>query len=202
MMSALRAAVVGRPSLVVDVSNLRRRQLMELNREPGGIVLVSTHKSFNARAKMGDLPPFAVGTRWLVLCVPHVREDGHVHRSHFDGELFRHRRATSPVRLHYEGRKKCSISEGKRRTSREHRWCEIDDHAIFELSRRLGADVASNDRALGRDVTHGVGHPPSAAMDRLMTHTRITVLQWTPSGWARAGYENAQKNRRSIIKGK
>ena len=174
-------------TVIVDVSNITEKQMRSLLDEGMQPVLVSTQKTFNYKEATDKLPRSILGTAWFVLRVPHVRDDGRIRTSAYDGRRFRHmepRKSSPHVRYHHNS--KCSISDEKRRlltSNPTHGNCELDDVVIAELASLTGLPVATNDRELQKIVVDGRAPSIHRAMRVLMGSTTLTKLTRTKRGW-------------------
>ena len=170
---------------IVDISNLRPQQVARLS---GKFVLISTHKSYNYLHGTDKLPQVALGTKWIVLCIPHEKETRtHMSRFNRNSRRFVRRRHTSPVRLQYHPGSKCSIGNKRHSTPRAHSWCEVDDLIMAHLSVSFEMDLITNDRELRDFVRHRHPPPINSRMRDLMAHTKVTTLVLTSGGWEPAG---------------
>ena len=161
--------------VLVDVSNFTQSQLFQLLGDFTSPLLVSTHKSFNA--KRGNL--FGGGTYWLVLRTP-LESEGRTERAVFDKKRqeFVRKASDSPVRVRYRRksrRSECSIICSTTSASPyKHTNCEIDDNVLAYLSRELDIPLATHDKELGRRVRTHITF--SKDMLRLMKYTTMTLL--------------------------
>lgn len=183
----IKAEIPRTTTLLVDVSNVTDEQMQSILKEGYVPTLLSTQKSFNYKSNRGLLPSVPPGTKWVVLRVPHSRDDGHTHTTDFDGtrQVFQSRRArTASPRLRYLSNSNCTIdsADGKSLTKPQHSSCEIDDITLAHLSRTLSIPVATNDRGLHRSLRSPIRIPP--AMKVLMNATEWTVLTKTKRGWS------------------
>lgn len=176
-------------SLIVDISNVTDKQLSYVRHITP--VLISTHKSFNYKHQTKKLPVLPNGTRWVVLTVPHKRDDGHTHKSTFDSYAgkFVAKRKVSPVRLSYHSNSKCSIERSTRHrtktdTNKAHSWCEIDDLVIAQLCHTFDLPALTNDQGLRKMIERGERPRIPTEMRELMRHTGIRVLRCVDGRWS------------------
>lgn len=174
-------------TLLVDVSNVTHEQMESILKAGYVPTLLSTQKSFNYQSRRGVLPPVPPGTKWIVLRVPHARDDGRTHTTHFDvtRQIFEARRSkTASPRLRYLPESNCTIdsADGRPLTKPQHSSCEIDDLTLAHLSHALSIPVATNDRGLHRNLQSP--KPIPRAMKVLMNATAWTVLTKTKRGWS------------------
>lgn len=174
---------------LVDISNVRDRQLDNVYAQGRVPVLLSTQKTFDFRVGTKAMPRVAPGTHWIVLLVPHERSNGDdvAHIPTFNAS--KQRFVSSPLhgspRLRYHANSKCAVvdAHGHEVGGRVHASCEIDDRTALHVARILGLPLLTNDRALEREAG-GIDEvaPPPPSMQLLMRHTRIAVLVHEGSG--------------------
>lgn len=147
---------------ILDISNLKDYQIRAAV-AAGDVVLVSTHKQFNYRANLGELPLVPPGTRWRCVCIPTGRG-----RPKYDAARQRFKyvplRSGSP-KIKY-GRK-TSRSHCQMLSTRNteigrasHGICEYDDYVIYRMARRTGDAVLTNDKRLQAAILAGAYKAP------------------------------------------
>lgn len=194
---------------LVDISNVRDKQLDKVYAERRTPVLLSTQKSFDYRVGKKIMPRVAPGTHWIVLLVPHEnpKDDEVAHMPTFNAK--KQRFVSSPVRgsprLRYHPNSKCAVVDvhGHEMEGRKHASCEIDDRTALHVARMLNLPLLTNDVALRREAgSIDEVPPPSPAMQLLMRHTRVAVLVHEGAGRWRLRRSRSRKNSRTRPLGK
>ena len=164
--------------VLVDVSNFSESQMQSLLADYTRPLLISTHKSFNAKLQFRR---FGACTVWMVLRTPVDAANSATERAVFDAthQRFVRERSASPVRVRYRrrsGQSECSIVSRDGSSPFDHSNCEIDDNVLAHLSMASGIPLATHDKKLGRDVRKSAPLVVSRQMYRLMKHTGVTLL--------------------------
>ncbi len=176
--------------LVVDISNMRDSDLRDVF-EKGQCVFISTHKNFNYRHHVSNVPTKGVpnGTVWVVLELPIENESGvYLPRYSARERVFsKDYTRKSPLRLKYYPKNACSIKHREKETRRAHMWCEVDDAVIALLCHRTGLPVATHDRKLREMVRTSARPRVPKVMNELMTHCRVSIFRMKNERWERRG---------------
>lgn len=164
---------------VVDVSNVRDRQLKKGFKD---YLLVSTQKTFDYKTYTSRLPDVAVGTTWVVLSVPQIKDEKPEGSPVFDSKRrrFVSSRKRSRTRTYMERHSKgkdspsvCSISDGKRRISgKSHSICEIDDKLMKYIVAKYDVPLITNDKELRREARR----PPPLTKEESLLLNGVDVV--------------------------